>query len=53
MIDKSKLSIVNCWYDANLPFNAVQSQFHQPTINAIAAIGLEFKGPTCRDPENY
>ncbi|KAG6647489.1 hypothetical protein CIPAW_07G082500 [Carya illinoinensis] len=43
MIDKAKMAIANWWYDANLPFNASQSKFYQPAIDAIAAIGPGFK----------
>ncbi|KAG6648808.1 uncharacterized protein LOC122316382 [Carya illinoinensis] len=49
MIDKAKMAIANWWYDANLPFNASQSKFYQPAIDAIAAIGPGFKGPSLHE----
>ncbi|KAG6654115.1 hypothetical protein CIPAW_05G123500 [Carya illinoinensis] len=49
MIDKAKMAIANWWYDANLPFNASQSKFYQLAIDAIAAIGPAFKGPSLHE----
>ncbi|XP_042988610.1 uncharacterized protein LOC122316140 [Carya illinoinensis] len=49
MIDKVKMVIANWWYDANLPFNASQSKFYQPAIDAIVAIGPRFKGPSLHE----
>ncbi|XP_042950125.1 uncharacterized protein LOC122282239 [Carya illinoinensis] len=49
MINKAKMAIANWWYDANLPFNASQSKFYQPAINAIVAIGPGFKGPSLHE----
>ncbi|XP_042963296.1 uncharacterized protein LOC122297331 [Carya illinoinensis] len=49
MIGKANMSIANWWYDANIPFNAAQSKFYQPAIDAIAAIGPGFKGPSLHE----
>ncbi|KAF5474589.1 hypothetical protein F2P56_006477, partial [Juglans regia] len=46
MIVKAKMAVARWWYDANLPFNAAQSKFYQPAIDAMTAIGPGFKGPS-------
>ncbi|XP_035540211.1 uncharacterized protein LOC118344202 [Juglans regia] len=46
MIVKAKMAVARCWYDANLPFNAAQSKFYQPAIDAMTTIGPGFKGPS-------
>ncbi|KAF5475635.1 hypothetical protein F2P56_007424 [Juglans regia] len=44
MIVKAKMVVACWWYDANLHFNAAQSKFYQPAIDAMTAIGPGFKG---------
>ena len=49
MIVKAKMAVARWWYDANLPFNAAQSKFYQPAIDAMTAIGPGFKGPSLHE----
>ncbi|XP_042954558.1 uncharacterized protein LOC122290964 [Carya illinoinensis] len=46
MLTQAKMAIARWWYDSNLPFNAAQSKFYQPAIDAMTAIGQGFKGPS-------
>jgi hypothetical protein len=41
--------IARWWYDADIPFNATNSAYYQPMIDAIAACGLGFKAPSFHD----
>ena len=41
--------VARWWYDANIPFNATNSSYYQPMIDAIASCGLGFKGPSFDD----
>ncbi|XP_042988710.1 uncharacterized protein LOC122316246 [Carya illinoinensis] len=40
------MAVARWWYDSNLPFNAAQSKFYQPAIDAMTAIRPGFKGPS-------
>lgn len=44
-VHKAKMAIARWCFDACIPFNAIQSSYFQPAIDAIAAIGSGFKGP--------
>ncbi|KAG6643585.1 hypothetical protein CIPAW_09G222200 [Carya illinoinensis] len=44
MFVQAKMAVARWWYDSNLPFNAAQSKFYQPAIDAMTAIGSGFKG---------
>ncbi|XP_042980054.1 uncharacterized protein LOC122310240 [Carya illinoinensis] len=46
MLTQAKMVVAHWWYDSNLPFNAAQSKFYQPAINAMTAIESGFKGPS-------
>ncbi|KAG6631013.1 hypothetical protein CIPAW_13G061100 [Carya illinoinensis] len=46
MLVQAKMAVARWWYDSNLPFNAAQSKFYQPAIDAMTAIGPGFKGPS-------
>ena len=37
------------WYDADIPFNATNSSYYQPMIDAITSCGLGFKGSSFHD----
>ena len=41
--------IARWWYDADIPFNATNSAYYQPMIDAIASCGPCFKGPSFHD----
>ncbi|GJM91421.1 hypothetical protein PR202_ga07787 [Eleusine coracana subsp. coracana] len=41
-VDNAKNVMARWWYDANIPFNAANSPYYQPMIDAIAAIGPGF-----------
>jgi len=41
--------IARWWYDADIPFNATNSSYYQPMIDAIASCGPGFKGPSFQD----
>ncbi|KAK3139264.1 hypothetical protein QOZ80_5AG0380420 [Eleusine coracana subsp. coracana] len=43
-VDNAKNVMARWWYDANIPFNAANSPYYQPMIDAIAAIGPGFVG---------
>ncbi|XP_042974622.1 uncharacterized protein LOC122306256 [Carya illinoinensis] len=43
MFVKAKMAVTSWRYDSNLPFNAAQSKFYQPAIDAVTAIGPGFK----------
>ncbi|KAF1858712.1 hypothetical protein Lal_00044745 [Lupinus albus] len=45
-IHKADLAISRFFYDCCIPFNCSNSIYYQPMINAIAAIGPGYKGPT-------
>ncbi|KAF1866008.1 hypothetical protein Lal_00041706 [Lupinus albus] len=45
-IHKADLAIARFFYDCCIPFNCSNSVYYQPMINAIAAIGHGYKGPT-------
>ncbi|KAF7814766.1 uncharacterized protein G2W53_028735 [Senna tora] len=45
-IYKAKMAIAKWFYDACIPFNAINSPYFQEAIDAIAAIGPGFKGPS-------
>ncbi|KAF1862826.1 hypothetical protein Lal_00040094 [Lupinus albus] len=45
-IHKADLAIARFFYDCCIPFNCSNSVYYQPMINAIAAIGPGYKGPT-------
>ena len=34
------------WFDSNISFNAANSMYYQPAIDAITSIRPDFKGPT-------
>ncbi|KAG6659862.1 hypothetical protein CIPAW_03G065700 [Carya illinoinensis] len=44
MFLQAKMVVARWWYDSNLPFNAAQSKFSQPAIDAMTAIRPRFKG---------
>ncbi|GJN12015.1 hypothetical protein PR202_ga30258 [Eleusine coracana subsp. coracana] len=48
-VDNAKNVMARWWYDANIPFNAANSPYYQPMIDAIAAIGPGFVGPSYHD----
>ncbi|XP_026444083.1 uncharacterized protein LOC113344294 [Papaver somniferum] len=43
------LAIATWMYDACIPFNAVNSYYFQPMLDAVAAIGPGYKAPTYND----
>ncbi|KAF7839716.1 uncharacterized protein G2W53_008198 [Senna tora] len=45
-IYKAKMAIAKWFYDACIPFNAINSPYFQEAVDAVAAIGLRFKGPS-------
>ena len=49
MVDKAKMAWSKWWFDSNISFNAANSVYYQPAIDAIASIGLGFKGPTYQE----
>lgn len=46
VIKKAKMSIARWFFDAAIPFNAIQSPYFQAALDAVAAIGPGFKAPT-------
>uniref|UniRef100_A0A2N9FLF6 BED-type domain-containing protein n=1 Tax=Fagus sylvatica TaxID=28930 RepID=A0A2N9FLF6_FAGSY len=49
MVDKAKMAWSKWWFDSNISFNAANSVYYQPAIDAIASIGPGFKGPTYQE----
>jgi hypothetical protein len=49
IVDKTKMAWLKWWFDSNISFNAVNSVYYQPDIDAIATIGPGFKGPTYQE----
>ena len=43
--EKCDLAIAKWIIDASVPFNAVNSAYYQPMIDAIASMGARYKGP--------
>ena len=49
MVDNARMAMARWWYDANVSFNAANSVYYQPMIDAITGIGPSFKGPSPHD----
>ena len=49
MVDNARMAVARWWYDANVSFNAANSVYYQPMIDAIAGIGPGLKGPFPHD----
>ncbi|GAV88399.1 LOW QUALITY PROTEIN: DUF659 domain-containing protein/Dimer_Tnp_hAT domain-containing protein, partial [Cephalotus follicularis] len=43
---RAKMVVAHWVYDACIPFNALQSPYFQPSIDAMVGIGRGFKGPS-------
>ncbi|XP_057444664.1 uncharacterized protein LOC130736909 [Lotus japonicus] len=46
VVHKAKMAIARWFFDACIPFNALQSPYFQPALDAVVAIGSGFKGPS-------
>lgn len=46
VIDKAKMEIARWFYDSCIPFSAIQSPYFQQMVEAIAAAGPMFRGPS-------
>ncbi|XP_019434728.1 PREDICTED: uncharacterized protein LOC109341306 [Lupinus angustifolius] len=46
VIHKADLAVARLFYDCCIPFNCTNSFYYQPMIDAIAAIGSGYKGPS-------
>ncbi|XP_057418955.1 uncharacterized protein LOC130713181 [Lotus japonicus] len=46
VVHKAKMTIARWFFDACIPFNALQSPYFQPALDAVVAIGSGFKGPS-------
>ncbi|KAL6655298.1 hypothetical protein ACP70R_006124 [Stipagrostis hirtigluma subsp. patula] len=49
LLHDARIAMARWWYDADVPFSAAKSPFYQPMLQAIAAAGLGFKGPSYHD----
>ncbi|CAO2199203.1 unnamed protein product [Urochloa humidicola] len=45
--EKTDMCVIRWFLDASIPFNATNSIFYQPMIDAIVAFGSGYKGPLC------
>ncbi|KAG4399713.1 hypothetical protein AAZX31_08G274000 [Glycine max] len=45
VIEKCDLAIAKWMIDASVPFNAINSAYYQPMIDAISSMGPSYKGP--------
>ena len=45
-VQKAKMAIARWFYDACIPFNAINSPYFLSALDAITAIGPSFKGPS-------
>ncbi|KAL4396541.1 hypothetical protein AHAS_Ahas01G0102200 [Arachis hypogaea] len=45
IVEKCDIAIAKWMMDASVPFNAVNSAYYQPMIDAIASMGAGYKGP--------
>ncbi|KAL4306301.1 hypothetical protein AHAS_Ahas16G0164600 [Arachis hypogaea] len=46
IVEKCDIAIAKWIVDASVPFNAVNSAYYQPMIDAIASMGAGYKGPS-------
>ncbi|XP_020972805.1 uncharacterized protein LOC110269357 [Arachis ipaensis] len=46
IVEKCDIAIAKWMVDASVPFNAVNSAYYQPMIDAIASMGAGYKGPS-------
>ncbi|XP_025652305.1 uncharacterized protein [Arachis hypogaea] len=46
IVEKCDIAIAKWMVDASVPFNAVDSAYYQPMIDAIASMGAGYKGPS-------
>ena len=46
---KANIALAKWFYDACIPFNAINSPYFKPAVKAIAGIGADFGGPSYHD----
>ena len=53
IVEKCDIAIARWMMDASVPFNAVNSAYYQPMIDAIANMGAGYKGPNYQRVRGY
>ncbi|XP_025702697.1 uncharacterized protein [Arachis hypogaea] len=53
IVEKCDIAIARWMMDASMPFNAVNSAYYQPMIDAIANMGAGYKGPNYQRVHGY
>ena len=53
VIDRCDLAISKWMVDASIPYDAVNSIYFQPMIDAVASIGVGYKGPNFHAIRGY
>ncbi|XP_016164931.1 uncharacterized protein LOC107607495 [Arachis ipaensis] len=53
IVEKCDIAIARWMMDASVPFNAVNSAYYQPMIDAIANMGVGYKGPNYQRVRGY
>ncbi|KAL4326853.1 hypothetical protein AHAS_Ahas13G0041600 [Arachis hypogaea] len=53
IVEKCDIAIARWMMDASVPFNAVNSAYYQPMIDAIANMGAGYKGPNYQRVHGY
>nr|XP_025621504.1 uncharacterized protein LOC112712803 [Arachis hypogaea] len=53
IVEKCDIAVARWMMDASVPFNAVNSAYYQPMIDAIANMGAGYKGPNYQRVRGY
>ncbi|KAK7386773.1 hypothetical protein VNO78_27109 [Psophocarpus tetragonolobus] len=53
VMEKCDLAIAKWMIDASVPFNAINSAYYQPMIDAISSMGPSYKGPNFHRVRGY
>ena len=46
---RANIALAKWFYDACIPFNAINSSYFKPAVKAIVGIGADFRGPSYHD----